>query len=143
MPKAKDVMKKPAITIKGNATVYEASKLMVETGVRGIIVEKRTENDAYGMIAIRDIIHRVIGKGLDPKKIKVNQIMSKPIVSVSPDMDIEYVARLLSNLNFARVPVIGDKDQLLGIISMMDILKAALQGNFRNFAGLLKDSVVS
>jgi len=143
MPKAKDVMKKPAITIKGNATVYEAAKIMVESGVRGLIVEKRTGNDAYGMVAIRDIIHKVVGKGLDPKKVKVNQIMSKPVVSVSPDMDIEYVARLLANLNFARVAVIGDKDQLLGIISMMDILKAVSQENFRNFAGFLKDSIVS
>ncbi|MDH5203291.1 MAG: CBS domain-containing protein [Nitrospirota bacterium] len=143
MLKTKDVMKKPAITIKGTATVYDAAKIMVETGVRGLIVEKRTENDAYGMVAIRDIIHEVIGKGLDPKKVKVNQIMSKPVVSVSPDMDIEYVARLLSNLNFARVAVIGEKDQLLGIISMMDILKAALHEKVRNFAGVLKDSIVS
>jgi len=143
MLKTKDVMKKPAITIKGTATVYDAAKIMVETGVRGLIVEKRTENDAYGMVAIRDIIHGVIGKGLDPKKVKVNQIMSKPVVSVSPDMDIEYVARLLSNLNFARVAVIGEKDQLLGIISMMDILKAALHEKVRNFAGVLKDSIVS
>lgn len=63
MPKAKDVMKKPAITIKGIATVYEAVKIMVETGVRGLIVEKRNENDAYGMIAIRDIIHKSYRKG--------------------------------------------------------------------------------
>ena len=143
MLKTKDVMKKPAITIKGSATVYDAAKIMVETGVRGLIVEKRTEKDAYGMVAIRDIIHGVIGKGLDPKKVKVNQIMSKPVVSVSPEMDIEYVARLLSNLNFARVAVIGEKDQLLGIISMMDILKAALQEKVRNFAGVLKESIVS
>lgn len=127
MPKAKDVMKKPAITINGNATVYEAAKIMVKTGVRGLVVEKRTDKDAYGMIAIRDIIHRVIGKGLDPKRIKVSQVMSKPVVTVSPNLEIEYVARMLANLNFARVAVVGEKDQLLGIVSMMDILRAAVK----------------
>jgi len=127
MPKAKDIMKKPAITIDGTATVHEAAKIMVKTGVRGLIVEKRTDKDAYGMIAIRDIIHRVIGRGLDPKKIKVSQIMTKPVVTINPNMEVEYVARLLANLNFARVAVVGDKDQLLGIVSMMDVLRAAVK----------------
>jgi len=124
MPKVKDVMKKPVLTISGEAPVHEAAKKIAETNIRGIVVEKRTEEDVYGMIVIRDIM-KIIAKGIDLKKIKVHEVMMKPVVTIGPDMELEYVARMLVNLSIARLPVIGDKGELLGIVSMMDILREA------------------
>ena len=120
MMKAEEIMTKNVITIKGSATVAEAVKLMKENKLRSLIVERRTEIDPYGMITETDIIYKVAAYGKDPQQMRVYEIMSKPCITVNPDLGVEYVARLFANTRIRRAPVI--KGSLLGIISVSDIL---------------------
>jgi len=62
--KVRDVMSSPVVTINGNATVKEAAQKMIETGYRCLVVERVNEEDPYGIVTMRDILYKVIAKGL-------------------------------------------------------------------------------
>ena len=121
MLQAKDIMTADVITISGSATVAEAVQLMKEKGLRALIVERRNEDDPYGMVTETDIVYKVAAFGHDPKAMRVYEIMTKPCVVVPPDLGVEYVARLFSQTRIRRAPVV--EGELLGIISTSDILR--------------------
>ncbi len=120
MMKAADIMTQEVVTIRGSATVAQAVKLMKEKGLRALIVERRHDQDAYGIVTETDIVYNVTAFGKNPKQVRVYEIMTKPCIVVNPDLAVEYVARLFANTGIRRAPVIQDK--LLGIISVTDIL---------------------
>ncbi|WP_265270464.1 CBS domain-containing protein [Nostoc sp. KVJ3] len=120
MMRAEDIMTKNVVTIRGSATVAEAVALMKAKKLRSLVVDRRHDNDAYGIVTETDIVYKVIAYGKDPKQVWVYEIMSKPCIVVNPDLGVEYVARLFANTGIHRAPVIQGK--LLGIISITDIL---------------------
>ncbi|MCJ8278492.1 MAG: CBS domain-containing protein [Rivularia sp. ALOHA_DT_140] len=121
MMKAEEIMTKDVVTISGSATVAEAVKLIKEKGLRALVVERRSDNDPYGMVTETDIIYKVAAYGKDPKEMRVYEIMTKPCIVVNPELGVEYVARLFTNTRIRRAPVI--KGSLLGVISISDILR--------------------
>jgi CBS domain-containing protein len=124
MLKAVDVMTE-VVTIKGSATVADAVKLMRQKNVHALIVDRRHEQDAYGIVTETDVVYKATAYGKDTSRIRVCDIMTKPCIVVNPDLGVEYVARLFANTGIHQAPVIqGD---LLGIISIRDIL---LKGDF-------------
>jgi CBS domain-containing protein len=120
MLKAEEIMTREVVAIRGSATVAEAVKLMKDKGLRALIVERRHENDPYGIVSETDIVYKVAAYGHDPKKMRVYEIMTKPCIGVNPELGVEYVARLFASTRIRRAPVI--KGELLGIISVSDIL---------------------
>ncbi|PKL51405.1 MAG: hypothetical protein CVV37_06605 [Nitrospira bacterium HGW-Nitrospira-1] len=123
--KVKDIMSTKVVTIDGMATVAEAAKKMKETRLHALIVDRRNEDDAYGMISQRDIVFKVVGKGLDPNGVDVHEIMTKPCITINPNLDVRYAARLLAHANINRAPVISEH-RLAGMISVRDILEKAV-----------------
>jgi CBS domain-containing protein len=119
--KASEIMTKDVITIRGSATVADAIKILKEKNLRALVVDRRHEEDAYGMVTETDIVYKVTAFGLDPKTVRVYEIMTKPCIVVNPELSVEYVARLFANQKIRRAPVI--KGELLGIISVSDILR--------------------
>ncbi|OKH18821.1 hypothetical protein NIES593_21730 [Hydrococcus rivularis NIES-593] len=119
--KAADIMTTEVVTIRGAATVAEAVKLMKEKSLRALIVDRRHDEDAYGMLTETDIVYNVTAYGIDPKQVRVCDIMTKPCIVINPDLQVEYVARLFAKTGIRRAPVI--KDKLLGIVSVTDILQ--------------------
>ncbi len=120
MMQAEEIMTIDVVTISGSATVAEAVKLMKEKSLRGLIVDRRSDSDPYGIVTETDIVYKVAAFGHDPKKMRVYEIMSKPCITVNPDLGVEYVARLFATTGIRRAPVV--KGDLLGIISVSDIL---------------------
>ncbi|MDY6898744.1 MAG: CBS domain-containing protein, partial [Cyanobacteriota bacterium] len=120
MMKAEEIMTKDVVTVSGSATVAEAVKLMKENGLRALVVERRSDNDPYGMVTETDVIYKVAAYGKDPKEMRVYEIMTKPCIVVNPELGVEYIARLFANSRIRRAPVI--KGSLLGVISISDIL---------------------
>ena len=121
MMQAQEIMTRDVVTISGSATVAEAVKLMKDRGLRALIVERRSDSDPYGILSETDIIYKVAAFGHDPKKMRVYEIMTKPCITVNPDLGVEYVARLFAKTRLRRAPVV--KGELMGIISISDILK--------------------
>jgi CBS domain-containing protein len=125
MARAKDIMTKEVVTVDGSATVAEAVKLMKKTGVRALIVDRRSEEDAYGIVTQRDVVYRVVAERRDPDAVKVHEIMTKPLVVINPDLDVIYVARLMAQQKLSRAPVLFEQ-KLQGVISVTDIITKAL-----------------
>ncbi len=120
MMRVEDIMTKQVVTISGSATVAEAVKLLKDQGLRALIVEPRSGRDTYGMVTETDIVYKVAAYGKDPKVLRVFEIMTKPCITVTPDLGVEYVARLVANTQIRRAPVV--QNGLKGIISISDVM---------------------
>ena len=119
--RVKDVMKQGFDVIDGMTTVSEALKKMKHTDTKTLIVEKRHEDDEYGIVLISDIAKQVLAKDRAPDRVNVYEVMAKPAISVDPDMDIRYCARLFENFGLSRAPVI-ECGKMVGIISFTDMV---------------------
>ena len=114
--RVKDVMKTDFGTIDGIATVDDALKKMKSLKTAVLVVNKRHEDDEYGLITSGDIARHVLAKDRAPNRVNVYEIMSKPVISVHPDMDIRYCSRLFADYNLVRAPVL-DNRTVVGIVS--------------------------
>ncbi|HIK53803.1 MAG TPA: CBS domain-containing protein [Synechococcales cyanobacterium M55_K2018_004] len=121
MVKVKDIMTEDVTVVKGSATVAEAVRLMQLKGLHSLIVDRRSDDDAYGIVTDTDVAAKVVAYGKDPKQVKVFEIMTKPCIVVNPDLAVEYAARLFAQAKIDRAPVI--QGELLGIVSFTDILQ--------------------
>ncbi|ASF45118.1 CBS domain-containing protein [Methylovulum psychrotolerans] len=114
--RVKDVMKTEFGTIDGIATVAEALRTMKALKTSVLIVNKRHDDDEYGLINSGDIARHVLAKDRAPERVNVYEIMSKPVISVHPDMDIRYCSRLFADYNLVRAPVIANRE-VIGMVS--------------------------
>lgn len=116
-----DVMKTEFDIIDGMTTVSDALKQMKHIETKVLIVDKRHDNDEYGLVLIADIAKQVLAKDRAPDRVNVYEVMAKPAVSVDPDMDIRYCARLFENFGLSRAPVIKN-GKMVGIVSFTDMV---------------------
>jgi CBS domain-containing protein len=121
MLRAIDIMTKNVPLVKGSAPVAEAIKLMRLKGLGALIVDVRDSDDAYGIVTQTDIVYKVVAYGKDPNKMRIHEIMTKPCITVNPNLGVEYVARLFANTGIRVAPVI--QGTLLGMVTLSDILK--------------------
>jgi signal-transduction protein with cAMP-binding, CBS, and nucleotidyltransferase domain len=118
---AKQVMRKKMVFIDGMATAKEAVELMKKENVQALIVKKRNELDAYGIVIVHDLINGVIIPEKTSEEVNVFEIMTKPAIWVPSNMDIHYVARLLMKIGIREAPV-EENGELIGMISLSDII---------------------
>ena len=123
--KIEEIMVKKLESVEANAPVYDAIEKMVDRRIRSILVKPKDEKDVYGIVTMRDIVFKVIGKNLDPNKIKVEEIASKPVISIDKDMDIDHVISLMNKFNIARV-FVSEGKEIIGVASLFDIMAASL-----------------
>ena len=114
--RVRDVMKTDFGTIDGIATISEALKKMKSMRTSVLVVNKRHDDDEYGLITAGDIARHVLAKDRAPDRVNVYEIMSKPVISVHPDMDIRYCSRLFADHNLVRAPVLDGRN-VVGMIS--------------------------
>lgn len=114
--RVKDVMKTDFGTIDGIATVDDALKKMKSLKTAVLIVNKRHDDDEYGLITSGDIARHVLAKDRAPNRVNVYEVMNKPVISVHPDMNIRYCSRLFAEYNLVRAPVIENR-AVIGIVS--------------------------
>ncbi len=120
MLKVEDIMVEDVITVDSDASVMEAVKLMNKNEIGCLIVIRREK--AVGIITERDLLKRVIAKLRDPKKTKVRQIMTKPLVIGDPNMDLEDATKLMFERKIKKLPVIEGR-RLVGLVSLTDIAR--------------------
>ena len=116
------VMKKDFDVIDRMLTVSEAIKTMRYKENKSLIVDKRDEKDEYGILLVSDIARKVLAKDRSPERVNVYEVMVKPAISVHPDMDIRYCARLFTQFGLSRAPVVNHTGQVVGIVSMTDLV---------------------
>ncbi|MGB5261520.1 MAG: CBS domain-containing protein [Gammaproteobacteria bacterium] len=121
----KDVMTSHFQLVDGLITVYQAICVMKEHDLRLLIVDKRHDNDEYGIVLLSDIARDVLSTNRSPERVNVYEVMSKPAVGVHPGMDIRNCARLFYRLGFHYAPVI-EHDKVLGIVGYTDLVLEGL-----------------
>jgi CBS domain-containing protein len=94
---------------------------MRHVDTKSLIVRKRHEDDELGMVLISDIARQVLAKDRAPDRVNIYEIMSKPLISVPPEMDIRYCARLFNRFDLSRAPVVED-GEVIGIVSLTDLV---------------------
>ncbi len=119
--RVREVMKHDVDIVDGMTTVSVALRNMKYPETRTIIVDKRDENDEFGVVMFRDIAKRVLAPDLSPKRINIYEIMSKPVIGVDPQMDIRYCTKLLDRFGLSRAPVI-ENGKIIGLVSYTDIV---------------------
>ena len=123
--RVRDVMKHEVDVVDGMLTVTEAMRNMKNHDTRTLIVDKRHEDDEYGVVMFGDIARQVLAKNLSPDRVNIYEIMSKPVISIPPDMDVRYCTRLFDRFGMSRAPVL-ENGKIIGLVSYTDIVLKGL-----------------
>ena len=109
-------MRTEVTEIDGRMDVWSALKVMKKAEDTVLIVKRRDEHDEYGMLLFSDIAKKVIAQNRAPERVSVYEIMAKPCLTVRPDMEIRYCARLFENFGISHAPVV-EGDRIVGTVS--------------------------
>ncbi len=113
-------MTKDVVSSDADITVREASKIMSENRVGCLVLMKN--GAPAGMITESDVMKKIVSVGLDADKVKVSEVMSKPLITISPDDAIEEASNVMVSKNVRRLAVVED-DRLVGILTHTDIAR--------------------
>lgn len=119
--RVRDVMKAQFDTVDGLDTVAHALETMAHVDTKTLIVRKRHANDTIGMVVISDISRQVLAEDRAPDRVNIYEIMSKPALSVEPEMDIRHCARLFARFDLTRAPVVRN-GEVIGVVSLTDMV---------------------
>jgi CBS domain-containing protein len=109
-------MRTEVTEVEGTLDVLSALKIMKEVRATSLIVKRRDERDEHGLLLFSDIAKKVIAKDRAPERVSVYEVMAKPVLSVRPDMEIRYCARLFENFGISHAPVV-ENGEIVGIVS--------------------------
>ena len=112
----RDCMRTEVTEVDGAIDVLTALKIMKKARATSLIVKRRDEHDEYGLLLFSDIAKQVIAKNRAPERVNVYEIMAKPVLTVRPDMEIRYCARLFENFGISHAPVV-ENDEIVGMVS--------------------------
>ena len=113
-------MKKDVITITQNRAISDAAILMSENSIGCLVVMDKEA--PVGIITERDFVRRVVAKNLSPSVTKISEVMSKPLITIDPDLSVRDAARMMIENKIRRLPVVKD-DKLIGIIVVSDFAR--------------------
>ncbi len=119
--RVRDVMKSEFDMVEGVDTVATILRNCRHPETKCFIVNVRHQDDEYGIVLLSDIAKKVLAKDKSPERVNVYEIMSKPVITVDPEMDIRYCTRLFENFGLARAPVVEER-KVIGIIGYTDIV---------------------
>ena len=109
--------------IAPDVTVYEALKIMAEKDVGALLVMEKEK--LVGMFSERDYARKVILKNRSSKNMNISDIMSSTVISIPPTIDCEQALALMTAKHIRHLPVL-DHDNLVGIVSIGDLVKAVI-----------------
>jgi len=127
--RARDLMQSEVKTVGRNATLSEAAKVMHDFGVSSLIIEPDEEGDAWGIVTRKDIVDALITDEVDWASQRVEEVMTKPAMTVNMDLSIVNSHLLMLMVGVRRLPVL-DGTNLVGILSNTDIFEKML-GKYR------------
>jgi CBS domain-containing protein len=111
------------IRIDGDATVFEAVKAMVDANVGAILVSGAHAGQISGIFTERDYLRRIAVEGRTSRDTKVRDVMSSPVIAVTPETTVEEAMALMTDRRIRHAPVVQG-DELLGMISIGDLVRA-------------------
>jgi CBS domain-containing protein len=108
------------LQIDGDASVFEAVERMVEKNVGSLLVTEAGE--ITGIVTERDYLRRVTLEGREERETPVREIMSSPLIVVTPDTTIDECMALMTDRRIRHLPVVDD-GSVVGVVSIGDLVK--------------------
>jgi CBS domain-containing protein len=109
------------LQIEGSATVLDAIKQMVQANVGSLLVFERGK--LSGIVTERDYLRRVTLEGRDERETPVREIMTAPIVYVTPNTSIDECMAIMTERRIRHLPVLTDRREVAGVVSIGDVVK--------------------
>ncbi|MBD3312004.1 CBS domain-containing protein [archaeon] len=116
-----DVMTTKIVSVKPEVTVIDAVNKMIKQGLGNVLVIDK-KGVLKGIVTEKDIIIKVVAKNLDPKEIKISEVMTKNVITTKPTATIQEVTRSMIDKGIRRMPV-KKKGEIIGIVTDSDILQ--------------------
>ena len=120
MMPVKEIMSVNVVTMPPDATVFEVAKSMAKIDIGSIVIVKAER--AIGIITETDIVTRVVAEQKDPKTTKAKEVMSSPLIHITPNTALTEAMRVMTRAGIRRVAILKN-DSLAGIITSRDILR--------------------
>ena len=114
----RDAMTENPRSIGASASVVEAARLMRDEHIGSLPITD--DEELVGMITDRDITTRVVAEAADPKMTSVGDVVSRDLISVEPDEDLEEAVQLMASHQVRRLPVV-ENGRLVGIVAQADV----------------------
>ncbi len=130
---AKDIMKEYKFMMTEETTASQAAKVMSNDHVGFAIVQR--DGKPIGMVTEWDFVNKIVAKDLDPKTVKLSEIMNTPLMSVDPKTPTDQVTVLMSKNGVRRLPVV-ENGKLIGVITSRDVLRI-----FKDYMDNLSDVI--
>src|SRR6185312_11819914 len=120
--KCRDVMTENLVFSTPEDTVSKVAQMMKREDIGPVlIVDNERSKKLVGIVTDRDLALKVVGEGRDPKTTKVDEVMSRKLVTCHPDDDVENALNAMSQYQLRRIPVVDANMRLVGIISQADV----------------------
>jgi len=119
--RVRDVMVTNIITIEAGATARKAAELMNRHDIGCLIVVN--DSKPIGIVTERDMLKRIVLQLRDPRRVRVSYIMSKPLLTTSPETDLRDAVSVMNERRIKKLPVVED-GRLLGLLSITDIVRS-------------------
>ncbi|MDA0146923.1 CBS domain-containing protein [Vibrio sp. LaRot3] len=119
--RVRDVMAATYVLVDGLITVQEGIQTARQNEVKALVVNKRNQDDEFGLVLMNDIAKKVLAQNRSPERTNIYEIMTKPALCVNPEMNVKYCARLFERFGISRAPVIEDGN-VIGMVSYNNIV---------------------
>lgn len=122
MKKCSDVMTRELVFCSPQDSVVEVAQMMKREDIGPVLIVDNPEaRTLVGIVTDRDLVIKVIAEGLDPQGTRVEQVMSKKLITCRADDDVEVAMQAMAQFQLRRIPVVEDAMKLVGIISQADV----------------------
>src|SRR5262245_46915199 len=122
MKKCSDVMTKDLVYSSPTDTVTDVAHLMKKEDIGPVlIVDDKDGRRLVGIVTDRDLAIKVVGEGRDPKKTKVEDVMTEKVITCRAEDDVQNAMKTMAQYQLRRVPVVDHAGMLVGIISQADV----------------------
>lgn len=112
------------VFIDPDVTVFDALAIMRRRYIQSLIVRK-TDRNPFGILTSRDVTDKIIALERNPREVLVRDIMTAPLITVTPDMSLQKCATIMRDNRIHHLPVQNDKGEIIGMIAAADFLVAA------------------
>jgi CBS domain-containing protein len=117
---AGNIARREVIKIDEDQSVYDAAKMIVDNN-RGSVVVTRS-GESIGILTERDVMRKVVARALDPKSIKVKDVMTSPLVAIDKDRPLREAIELMNRKKIRRM-LVTENGKIIGVFTLRDIVK--------------------